>query len=67
MASKRSKKPSPAVVVGAAAGVPVGQIVVQAAQELGADIGPGTAALAATLISTVFAYFAKGGRAGDQS
>lgn len=65
MASKRSRAPSQAVVVGAVAGVPVGQVIVQAAQELGADIGPGTASLAATLLSLAFAYFARGGRKGE--
>ena len=65
MTTKKSKVPSAALMVGAAAGVPVGQIVVQAAQEFGVGMGPATATLAGTLISLLFGYFAPGGRKGD--
>lgn len=63
--AKRSKIPSRAVVVGSVAGVPVGQLLVQAAQELGAEIGPATGGLLASLISLVLAYCTRGGRKGE--
>lgn len=52
-------------MVGALAGVPVGQVIVQAAQEFGVQVGPASASLAATLLSLAFAYFARGGRKGE--
>lgn len=63
--SQRSKAPSMAVTVGTVAGIPVGQIVVQSAQEFGLEIGPATASLVSILLSALFAYFAPGGRRGD--
>lgn len=62
---KQSKVPSTALLVGTVAGVPVGQVVVQAAQEFGVQMGPASATLLGTLISLAFAYFSPGGRKGD--
>lgn len=62
---KRSGRPSTALVVGTVAGVPVGQMIVQAAQEFGVQMGPASASLLGTLLSLAFAYWAPGGRKGD--
>ena len=61
----RPKRPSNAVIKGGAAGTAAGTIIELAAAAAGHPLPPGTGAALGGALTSLFSFFARGGRRGE--